>query len=155
MTELAAQVRRRAQNRCEYCLIPQAAFRRPFHIEHILAKQHGGLTQFDNLALACWQCNLKKGTNLTSIDPETGAVTRLFHPRTDEWTDLWFAKIPSASKPLTGSWMDGKNRNMPVLFLFAFRFVRLLLSGHQAIAIENAALRMQLARFSENGSARC
>lgn len=87
MTELAAQVRRRAQNRCEYCLIPQAAFRRPFHIEHILAKQHGGLTQFDNLALACWQCNLKKGTNLTSIDPETGEVIRLFHPRTDEWTD--------------------------------------------------------------------
>ena len=28
-----------------------------------------------------------------------------------------------------------------------FRFVRLLLSGHQAIAIENAALRMQIAAF--------
>ena len=36
---------------------------------------------------------------------------------------------------------------MPVLFLFAFRFVRLLLSGHQAIAIENAALRVQIAAF--------
>jgi len=36
---------------------------------------------------------------------------------------------------------------MPVLFLFVFRFVRLLLSGHQAIAIENAALRMQIAAF--------
>jgi hypothetical protein len=36
---------------------------------------------------------------------------------------------------------------MPVLFLLAFRFVRLLLSGHQAIAIENAALRMQIAAF--------
>jgi putative transposase len=36
---------------------------------------------------------------------------------------------------------------MPVLFLFAFRFVRLLLSGHQAVAIENAALRMQIAAF--------
>jgi transposase InsO family protein len=36
---------------------------------------------------------------------------------------------------------------MPVLFLFAFRLVRLLLSGHQAIAIENAALRMQIAAF--------
>ena len=34
-----------------------------------------------------------------------------------------------------------------MLFLFAFRFVRLLLSGHQAIAIENAALRMQIAAF--------
>src|SRR3954452_14845259 len=38
-------------------------------------------------------------------------------------------------------------RGMPVLFLSAFRFVRLLLSGHQAVAIENAALRMQLAAF--------
>jgi len=36
---------------------------------------------------------------------------------------------------------------MPVLFLFVFRFVRLLLSGHQAIAIENAALRMQISAF--------
>src|SRR5438270_6170745 len=38
-------------------------------------------------------------------------------------------------------------RGMPVLFLSAFRFVRLLFSGHQAVAIENAALRMQLAAF--------
>jgi transposase len=36
---------------------------------------------------------------------------------------------------------------MPALFLFVFRFVRLLLSGHQAVAIENAALRMQIAAF--------
>jgi putative transposase len=31
------------------------------------------------------------------------------------------------------------------LFLFVFRFVRLLFSGHEAVAIENAALRMQIA----------
>jgi putative transposase len=37
--------------------------------------------------------------------------------------------------------------DMPLLLLFVFRFVRLLLSGHQAVAIENAALRMQLAAF--------
>ena len=34
---------------------------------------------------------------------------------------------------------------MPTFFLFAFRFVRLLFGGHRAIAIENAALRMQIA----------
>jgi putative transposase len=33
------------------------------------------------------------------------------------------------------------------LFLFVFRFVRLLFSGHKAVAIENAALRMQIAAF--------
>ena len=36
---------------------------------------------------------------------------------------------------------------MPALLLSIFRFVRLLMSGHQAIAIENAALRLQLAAF--------
>src|SRR6266478_10213643 len=36
---------------------------------------------------------------------------------------------------------------MPDLLLSVIRFVRLLLSGHQAVAIENAALRLQLAAF--------
>jgi hypothetical protein len=36
---------------------------------------------------------------------------------------------------------------MTALFLLVFRFVRLLLSGHQAVAIENASLRMQIAAF--------
>src|SRR5215470_9287353 len=42
---------------------------------------------------------------------------------------------------------DEQSEHMPALFLSIFRFVRLLLSGHQAIAIENAALRLQLAAF--------
>jgi putative transposase len=37
--------------------------------------------------------------------------------------------------------------DMPLLLLFVFRFARLLLSGHQAVAIESAALRMQIAAF--------
>src|SRR6266853_3993654 len=36
---------------------------------------------------------------------------------------------------------------MPVVFLSIFRFVRLLMSGRGAIAMENAALRLQLAAF--------
>jgi hypothetical protein len=36
---------------------------------------------------------------------------------------------------------------MAVLFLLVFRFFRLLLSGHQAVALENAALRMQIDAF--------
>ncbi len=36
---------------------------------------------------------------------------------------------------------------MPAFFLCLFRFARLLLSGHQAVAIENAALRLQIAAF--------
>src|ERR1700681_3905383 len=36
---------------------------------------------------------------------------------------------------------------MPVIILCVFRFVRLLGSGHQAIVVENLALRLQLAAF--------
>ncbi len=36
---------------------------------------------------------------------------------------------------------------MPTLVLFFFRFARLLFSGHAAVAVENAALRLQLAAF--------
>ncbi|MGA2120023.1 MAG: HNH endonuclease signature motif containing protein [Bryobacteraceae bacterium] len=67
-------VRQRARNRCEYCHLPQEAFRRGFHIEHIVARQHGGSTSLSNLALACWNCNRKKGPNLSGIDPATLAV---------------------------------------------------------------------------------
>jgi hypothetical protein len=73
--------------------MPQAAFRRPFHIEHIVAKQHGGPTELANLALACWYCNLKKGPNLTGVDPETTNVVPLFHPRKDRWTDHFFVRV--------------------------------------------------------------
>ena len=79
-------VRRRAENRCEYCLLPQAHSPFTHHIEHIVARQHGGGDEVNNLALACHRCNLRKGPNLTGIDPLTGDVAPLFHPRRDQWT---------------------------------------------------------------------
>src|SRR5438093_12560291 len=81
-------VRRRAANACEYCRIAQESTPLiPFHIEHIVPKQHGGTDDPDYLALACDRCNAYKGPNLTSIDPHTGVVVVLFHPRQDLWTD--------------------------------------------------------------------
>ena len=35
-------VRQRAGNRCEYCLLPEESDEWPFHVEHVIAKQHGG-----------------------------------------------------------------------------------------------------------------
>jgi hypothetical protein len=58
-----------------------------FHIEHIIPQQHGGPEDESNLALACPDCNLKKGPNLTGIEPDTGEIVRLFHPRRDKWDD--------------------------------------------------------------------
>ena len=80
-------VRRRADHRCEYCLLPQDYSEFTHHVEHIIAKQHGGSDDIDNLALACHRCNLRKGPNLTGVDPISGELVPLFHPRRDRWTD--------------------------------------------------------------------
>jgi hypothetical protein len=80
-------VHQRAGGCCEYCRLPQKAIDATFHVEHIVALQHGGTDDPSNLALACDRCNLYKGSNLTSIDTETGAIVPLFHPRQDAWRD--------------------------------------------------------------------
>jgi 5-methylcytosine-specific restriction endonuclease McrA len=102
MSGLADTVRRRAGDHCEYCRLPQSAFRRAFHIEHIVARQHGGTAGIDNLALACWPCNLKKGPNLTGIDPQTGQITPLFHPREDDWPEHFLAMAGAGSVMILG-----------------------------------------------------
>ncbi len=61
---LYREVRRRAQERCEYCQMSEEAYRPRFQIDHIIAQQHGGPTISENLALACVRCNLHKGPNI-------------------------------------------------------------------------------------------
>lgn len=87
-------VRERARGRCEYCLLPEDMNDIPFHVEHVIAKQNGGEDDVSNLALACDRCNLNKGPNLSSIDPETNAVVHLFHPRKHEWSDQFAVSGP-------------------------------------------------------------
>jgi hypothetical protein len=71
----------------EYCQLRQEHCSLRHHVEHIMAKQHGGSDDVDNLALACHRCNLHKGPNLTGIDPQTVQIASLFHPRRDRWSD--------------------------------------------------------------------
>jgi hypothetical protein len=85
-TAARAFVRQRAGGRCEYCRLPDEADELPFHIEHIIAKQHGGSDENDNLCWACSRCNLYKGPNIASIDEATGKLVALFNPRSDGWS---------------------------------------------------------------------
>ena len=78
-------VRQRANHRCEYCQMPQEYDVLPFQIDHIIALKHRGSSEAANLALSCYNCNAYKGPNIAGIDIETKAVTRLFHPRCDQW----------------------------------------------------------------------
>jgi hypothetical protein len=83
---LARAVRDRAGNACEYCRVPQAGFPTlVFHIDHIVARQHGGRTVLGNLALACHNCNAFKGPNIAGTDPLTRRLTRLYNPRRHRW----------------------------------------------------------------------
>jgi hypothetical protein len=84
---LVQQIWRRAHHRCEYCRIPYPHYRLPFQVDHIIARQHGGTATLDNLAMACFHCNRFKGSNIAGLDSASGELVRLFHPRTDLWTE--------------------------------------------------------------------
>jgi 5-methylcytosine-specific restriction endonuclease McrA len=84
--KIRAEVRSRANNTCEYCHLHQDdSPLASLHLEHIIPKIHGGSDDLDNRALACIDCNLHKGPNLTGIDPETNQLTALYHPRQQQW----------------------------------------------------------------------
>jgi hypothetical protein len=88
---------RRAKGRCEYCQMPSdwnaTAF--AFQIDHVVAQKHSGPTVADNLALACFHCNNRKGPNIAGIDPVSGQIVPLYHPRRQSWDDhfLWDGPI--------------------------------------------------------------
>jgi hypothetical protein len=81
-------VRKRANFTCEYCQLAESnSPLARLQIEHVRPKKHGGGDEPGNLALACIDCNLRKGVNLTGIDPQTGDITELFNPRRQVWSE--------------------------------------------------------------------
>ncbi len=80
-------IRRRAANRCEYCLLAEADAFFAHEPDHIIAEKHGGATTAENLALACFDCNRFKGSDIASLDPVSRKLSRLFNPRTDVWSE--------------------------------------------------------------------
>ena len=67
--------------------MPASGYLGSFHADHIIARQHGGESNLENLALACLHCNQHKGPNIAGRNPETGEVVELFHPRRNRWGD--------------------------------------------------------------------
>ncbi len=90
----------RANGCCEYCFTPEFAAFASHEVDHIIAEKHGGSTQGDNLALSCSLCNKHKGSDLASIDPQTGEMMSLYHPRRDCWPEH-FSLTGAEFAPLT------------------------------------------------------
>ena len=91
-SKLRRMTRARADDRCEYCLLPGDCTIASHQPDHIIAIKHAGKTVVNNLAWACAFCNSQKGSDIASIDPESGRLTRLFNPRTDLWSDHFVVK---------------------------------------------------------------
>jgi hypothetical protein len=91
MTTIPEDLRRlvveRAGGRCEYCLLHSDDAFFSHEIDHIHARKHGGETEEANLCLSCFDCNRHKGSDIASLDPETGELAVLFHPRRDTWQE--------------------------------------------------------------------
>ena len=82
---LRRQIIRDFRGRCAYCQTATAITGARLVIDHILPESAGGVTEQDNLCLACHSCNEFKGAKTTETDPETGASVALYHPRRDRW----------------------------------------------------------------------
>src|SRR5580698_7515302 len=79
------KVAARAGHSCEYCHTPDQASFASHELDHVLAVKHGGETTLENLAFSCTLCNRRKGSDLSSLDPVSGELAPLFHPRRDHW----------------------------------------------------------------------
>jgi len=103
-TDVSESLRRfvaeRAAWRCEYCLLHESDSYSPHQIDHIISRKHGGLSDSDNLAYACLRCNAWKGSDVGSLDPQTRAFVKLFHPRHQLWDDH-FVLRGALIEPLT------------------------------------------------------
>ena len=104
MTHIPDSLRRavieRANSCCEYCLVRAEETLFAHEVDHIIAEKHHGATELDNLCYACFKCNRYKGSDIASLDIETNAITPLYNPRRDRWSDHFRLKA-AVIEPLT------------------------------------------------------
>ena len=102
-SEVREQVRQRAEYRCEYCRKPENFGAHNYQVHHIIAQKHRGTDELDNLAWACFRCNLNKGSDIASYDITDGALVPFYNPRTQQWQDH-FHRNCARGHPLKSGW---------------------------------------------------
>ena len=84
---IRTEIQRRARHCCEYCRLHEEDAELNHEPDHVIPRKHRGETSQNNLAWTCFACNRHKGSDLCSIDIETGNIVRLFNPRVDKWSE--------------------------------------------------------------------
>lgn len=82
-----AEVKQRARGCCEYCWSQEEYSPDTFSVEHIIPLAKGGSNEANNLANSCQGCNNHKFVSVEAIDPLTGEMASLYHPRQQRWAD--------------------------------------------------------------------
>ena len=59
----------------------------PFSVEHVEPRSRQGANSLENLAFSCQGCNNHKYTRIEGVDPASGAIVVLFHPRRQLWRE--------------------------------------------------------------------
>lgn len=105
----------RAESTCEYCRLPQWLDAMPFQIDHVIAEKHHGSTVAENLALSCLNDNIHKGPNIAGLDPDLRLLTRLFHPRKDNWNEhfAWVGPVLAGFTAIGRTTIDVLAMNAP------------------------------------------
>jgi hypothetical protein len=67
----------RAASCCEYRLLHEKFAASLHQVDHVIAEKQGGQTTLGNLALSCTARNRCKGSDISSIDSETGTLVSL------------------------------------------------------------------------------
>ena len=85
--ELRRQLEEADDHCCAYCQTLQANSGQRMVPDHIVPESKGGERAFANLCFSCRLCNEFKGARTVGVDPLTGAMVSLFHPRQQSWYD--------------------------------------------------------------------
>ena len=80
-------IARRANYRCEYCLLHQEQSIKSHQADHVIPQKHGGSDLDHNMAWACFLCNAAKGSEVAAYDPVTAELVPIFNPRIHLWND--------------------------------------------------------------------
>lgn len=121
MSHIPAALRRRVTKRpggrCEYCGLAQAGQEATFHVDHVIPLASGGTTKSANLALACVSCSLRKAARARAVDPLTGALVALFHPRKHAWQDhfRWDGVMLTGLTPTGRATVEALQINRPLI----------------------------------------
>jgi hypothetical protein len=103
-SDLSETVRRsvadRAGHLCEYCLVHAEDLYHGCEVDHIISVKHGGASIIENLAYACFHCNRHKGSDIGSVNFQSGVLVRFFNLRTDPWSHHFLHRF-GRIEPLT------------------------------------------------------